>query len=322
VRYIEKAGIKIKETSSRPNFDNLFNNIELINFRNAPIHGYGVVRYIEKAGIKTKETSSRPNFDNLFNNTELINFEDWLLQLDYAANNQSSPNQGKAERRKDLLVNIIKGKIFPDIVDIKFISNEDLENYVMYQTNDGWYKLSDLGYGYHATLAWLVDFCKRLFDKYPNSKNPLEEPAVLLIDEIDLHLHPQWQRSIATYLSEIFTKTQFIVTTHSPFVVQSMEKVNLYVLTKEGDHTNVKRLGVNSYLGWRIEEILGEVMGLEMNLNSDTYNNLMEQFNEAIFDEDYKKGKEAYDKLMNILHPQSEERKLLDIQFSQLLPDD
>jgi predicted ATP-binding protein involved in virulence len=262
----------------------LFGDFE--SLRDSSIHAYGVVRNIEKAGIKTKEQYFNSNVQNSFNNTELINFEDWLLQLDYAAKN----HQGKAEHRRDLLVSIIKGKVFPDIVDIKFVSNEKLENYVMYQTIDGWYKLSDLGYGYYATLAWLVDFCKKLFDKYPDSENPLAEPAILLIDEIDLHLHPQWQRSIATYLSEIFTNTQFIVTTHSPFVVQSMEKVNLYVLTKEGDHTNVKHLGVNSYLGWRIEEILGEVMGLDMNLNSDTYNNLMAQFNEALYDEDYKKG--------------------------------
>jgi predicted ATP-binding protein involved in virulence len=291
---------------------------------NHSIYGYGVVRNIERAGINTKVTYSEPNFENLFYNTKLINFEDWLLQLDYAANNRSSPNQRKAKHRRDLLVNIIKGKIFPDILDIEFVSNEKLENYVMYQTSDDRYNISDLGYGYHATLAWLVDFCKKLFDRYPGSENPLEEPAVLFLDEIDLHLHPQWQRSIATYLSEIFTKTQFIVTTHSPFVVQSMKEVNLYVLRKEGDHTNVEHLGVNSYIGWRIEEILGEIMGLNQNgrLNSDTYNNLMAQFDKALFNEDYKKGKEAYDKLMNILHPQSEERKLLDIQFSQLLPDD
>lgn len=49
---------------------------------------------------------------------------------------------------------------------------------------------------------------------------------------------------------------------------------------------------------------------------------LMNKFQEAINADDYKSGKEAYDKLMEILHPQSEERKLLDIQFSQLLPDD
>ncbi|OAV68745.1 putative ATP-binding protein involved in virulence [Bacteroidales bacterium Barb6XT] len=150
----------------------------------------------------------------------------------------------------------------------------------------------------------------------------MKEPAVLLVDEIDLHLHPQWQRTIIKHLSDIFTQTQFIVTTHSPFIIQSMEKVNLYTLKRESDHTNVHHWGCRSYIGWRIEEILSEVMGLNDNIQTDIYQKLMKQFEEALGTDNYKQGKEAYDELIKILHPQSVERKLLKIQFSQLLPDD
>jgi hypothetical protein len=61
---------------------------------------------------------------------------------------------------------------------------------------------------------------------------------------------------------------------------------------------------------------------MEDNIQTDTYQTLMRQFNDALNEEDYRQGKQAYDGLMKILHPQSMERKLLDIQLSQLIPDD
>ncbi len=291
-------------------------------FSNLMIYGYGVVRDIDKQGIIT--SAALLNSDNLFNNTKLINFEDWLSQINYAANNASASDtvRIKAAQRRDLLKNILTSEIYPEIKDIRFISDEQLNNYIEFQTEDGWHKLSELGYGYQATLSWMVDFCKKLFDRYPDNENPLKEPAVLLIDEIDLHLHPQWQRSIIKYLSDIFSATQFIVTTHSPFIIQSMENVNLYILNREGDHTVEKHLGHHSFIGWKIEEILSEIMGLEDKINTDRYNTLMQQFDQALDEDDYPKGKAAYEELMRILHPQSAERKLLDIQFSQLAPDD
>ena len=287
------------------------------------IYGYGVTRNIEKKGIKTEE--KKLNADNLFFNSNLINFEDWLFQLDYAANNKSSEksNQEKAAKRRDLLKEVLTSEIFPEINNIRFISDESLNNYIEFQTENGWYKLSELGFGYQATLSWMCDFCKKMFDRYPESENPLKEPAVLLIDELDLHLHPEWQRKIVGYLSNIFTVTQFIVTTHSPFILQSMNNVNLYTLQREGDHTLVEHHGSNrSFVGWRIEEILSEIMGLEENIQTNTYQELMKQFDEALDQEDYLKGKAAFDTLKKILHPQSAKRKLLDIQFSQLVPND
>ncbi|MDR3365681.1 MAG: AAA family ATPase [Prevotellaceae bacterium] len=281
------------------------------------IHGYGVVRTIKSQGIAS-DNAKTLYADNLLNNGKLINFEDWLFQLDYAAKNE----QQRATSRLALLKSVLISDIFPELSDIRFVSDEKLSNYIEFKTKDGWHKPAELGYGYQATLSWMCDFCKRMFDRYPNSEQPLREPAVLLVDELDLHLHPQWQRTIIKYLSDIFPATQFIVTTHSPFIIQSMQRVNLYTLQLEGDHTLVRHYGMRSFLGWRIEEILGEIMGLENNIQTDTYQTLMKQFNDALSEENYEKGKQAYDELMKILHPQSTERKLLDIQLSQLIPDD
>ncbi len=285
------------------------------------VYGYGVLREIEKKGLSAGKDELL-NSENLFYNTKLIDFEEWLFQLYLGQNNQSANKEirSKFQRTVGLLIRVLTSEIFPEIDNIRFTSDRTLNNYIEFKTKDGWRRMSELGYGYQATLSWMADFCKKMFDRYPDSPNPLKEPAVLLIDEIDLHLHPQWQRGLIKSLSDIFPQTQFIVTTHSPFIIQSMENVNLYTLNRVGDHTEVKHLGNKSYIGWKIEEILSEVMGLDEKIHTDRYNELMAQFDEALDTDDYAKGKEAYDQLMLILHPQSAERKLLDIQFTQLSP--
>lgn len=287
------------------------------------IYAYGVIREIEKKGISNVE-ESLTNSSNLFKGSRLINFEDWLFQLDYAANNKNatSSNRAKAQNRRDILIKLLTSEIFPEINAIQFVSDQKLNNYIQFKTEDGWHKISELGYGYQATLSWMIDFCKKLFEKYEESPNPLEEPAVLLVDEIDLHLHPQWQRSIIKYLSDIFKRTQFIVTSHSPFIIQSMENVNLYTLKREDGYTKVKHWGVHSFVGWRIEEILSDIMGLNEDVSTDIYQKLMSQFDKGLDSDDYEMAKSAYNKLIDILHPQSEERKLLDIQLSQILSEE
>jgi predicted ATP-binding protein involved in virulence len=282
------------------------------------VYGYGVVRNMETKGI-----SAEPLFDviaitaeNLLKNSNLINFEDWLFQLDYAAKNR----QEKAAFKRDLLKEILTGNIFPDISAIRFVSTEKANNYIEYQTKNGWCRFYELGYGYQAMLAWLMDFIKKLFDRYPDSPNPLKEPAILLVDEIDLHLHPYWQRTIIKYLSDLLPQTQFIVTTHSPFILQSIENVNLYTLRREGDQVISTHLGNQSFIGWSIEEILREIMELGDDVHTDYYQQLSQNFDNALNENNYLTAKNTYEAFVKILHPASVERKIMEIQLSQIMP--
>ncbi len=101
---------------------------------------------------------------------------------------------------------------------------------------DEWVSLRDLSLGYQTLIAWMVDLAHRLFERYPDCDNPLEQPAIVLVDEIDLHLHPKWQRTVISRLTRIFKQTQFIVTAHSPLIVQSAPKdANIVLLKREGD---------------------------------------------------------------------------------------
>ncbi|MEY4905924.1 MAG: replication and repair protein RecF [Bacteroidota bacterium] len=283
------------------------------------LYAYGVTR---KSGndISLKDNGNVTNVQNLFEpEKSLINIEEYLLQLDYAAKN----GQEAAKKRLKILRNLIIEDIFPEVTDFKFVTNDKLENYVEFQTQNGWYRLSELGYGYQAMLSWMVDFCKKMFERYPNSETPLKEPAIVLLDEIDLHLHPKWQRTIIPYLSKIFPKTQFIVTTHSPLILHGADNVNVFILEKDkkDESVHIRKLPYTSFQGWNVQEILEEAMEMVNDVNSERYQKLQNDFAQALDSDDYEKGKAAYDALLQILHPQNVERKLLSIQLSQLSPE-
>lgn len=75
-----------------------------------------------------------------------------------------------------------------------------------------------------------------MYDLYDEKPDALEKPAVVLVDEIDLHMHPKFQRKLFDFLTTKFPNTQFIVTAHSPLIVQASTNANIAILKKEGDH--------------------------------------------------------------------------------------
>ena len=160
---------------------------------------------------------------------ELYDAEERLLQLDYLAVKREKRHKDRLEQVKQIL-----SAILPDISgkgDIKILGPKsgvpDEESGVKFHTPYGWVPLTGLSLGYQTTLAWTVDLAWRLYDRFPESLNPLAEPAIVLIDEIDLHLHPRWQREIIAKLTGNFPNTQFIATAHSPLIIQAATDANL-----------------------------------------------------------------------------------------------
>ena len=276
--------------------------------------GYGVSRYPSSTSLTQNNANSCATLFK--SDSRLVNLEEWLMQLDYADKN----DQSKAGTRLYRIKELICGNLFPEIEDFIFESSDELHNHVLFKTKDGAFRYTELGYGYQSMLSWVVDLCKRLFDTYPEAENPLHGSAVVLVDEIDLHLHPKWQREIISYLSEAFPNVQFIVTTHSPLVVQSMQNINLYLLTRNEDgRVQVRKSDRNNYIGWTVEEILRDTMGLESDINSELYNKWVDEFNAGLDSEDVKKVNEAYEVLDRILHPNNPLRRMFKLQKDMLL---
>lgn len=291
------------------NILSMTDDTEMKNFR---MYGYGVSRYPSKTSLSE---SGCEDCASLFSSEQrLINIEEWLMQLDYAAKNENL----LATRRLYRIQELLCGKLFPEIHNFKFESSDAMHNYVLFQTKDGWFRYMQLGYGYQSMLSWVVDLCKRMFERYPESDNPLNESAVVLIDEIDLHLHPMWQRDIISFLSNAFPNVQFIATTHSPLVIQSMNDVNLYVLHREKNRVVAERSNITNYLGWTVEEILRDTMKMSSDIRSDEYQMYIRQFDEGLDEENKQKVDMAYEVLCKILHPENPVRRLLELQRSQI----
>jgi len=94
-------------------------------------------------------------------------------------------------------------------------------------------ELEQLSDGYRNLLALILDFARRLAQAHPGWDNPLEAPGILLIDEIELHLHPGWQQTVIPNLQEAFPNTQLIVATHSPQVLTTVRKEQVHFLTAQ-----------------------------------------------------------------------------------------
>jgi predicted ATP-binding protein involved in virulence len=104
------------------------------------------------------------------------------------------------------------------------------------------FDLNQLSDGYRTTLAMVADLACRMVEANPPNSidDPLNTEAIVLIDEVDLHLHPRWQQRIILDLLRVFPKTQFIVTTHSAQVLSTVEARCIRKLVPAGDVTNVE----------------------------------------------------------------------------------
>lgn len=156
------------------------------------------------------------------------------------------------------------------------------------ERDDGsWTSFSMLSAGYKNIVRITADIAYRAIKLNPHLGEDAvkETEGVVLIDEIDMHLHPKWQRSIIADLKNTFPKIQFIVTTHSPFVVQSLESSEELILLDGDPLGDYKSLG--------IEEI-SKNMGVERPEVSKQYMNMKENAKKflEILDEAEKSPKE------------------------------
>ena len=190
-----------------------------------------------------------------------VQVERWLRELDYAAA-KAKTHRKRLKARLDLAKKMVIG-ILPAVSDLKFteptVGQPTPE--VVFETPDGWVPLARTAYGYQTLFVWVLDLVARLFEHYPDSDDPLSEPAVVLVDEIELHLHPSWQRSVLKFLDAKFPRVQWVVTTHSPLVAQAAPEVgaNLAVLRRKNDDGTGPVVIDNTpdaVRGWRVDQVL------------------------------------------------------------------
>jgi predicted ATP-binding protein involved in virulence len=123
-------------------------------------------------------------------------------------------------------------------------------------------QIEQLSAGYKAVLAMTMDISARMVEANPDLGNNSE--AIILIDELDLHLHPTWQQSILLDLNRTFPNAQFIITTHSPHIISSVKNEYIKILKKVDN--NIEIIDGSVTFGREIEWVLKE-MGLTYSRN-------------------------------------------------------
>lgn len=272
-----------KEQDREPDIHAMVDSIELTTpalAENGPwasnpegwfIAGYGCFRRLPGHGIEAQRLKNGPRritqLVSLFReDAPLVESITWLKEV-YLRRLEKQP--GTRELEKGVLALLDDG-LLPGGMKIKKVDSNGL-----WVTHNGQtLALTDLSDGYRTIAALVLDLARQMFNCYgefkvrkQNSIYQVNYPGVVLIDEIDAHMHISWQQEIGYWLKRHFPAIQFIVTTHSPFICQAADPKGLIRLPAPGEnrkaeHVPEKLFNIVKH-GSADEAVLTELFGLE-----------------------------------------------------------
>ena len=196
--------------------------------------GYGATRRVESAerfdmGARTSTRFARAQrlaglFEDSFS----------LIPLTYWLPNLKSANRGRYVQ----VVHLLNRLLGPG--NYTFTEKLERGEYLFERggTTAPFRALSD---GYRAFIGWVGDLLYHVCYGAPSGKKLVESSGIVLVDEIDLHLHPRWQMKVIPTLAKALPRMQFVLTSHSPLVAGSLEWMNILTL-KTADKTNATRV--------------------------------------------------------------------------------
>ena len=206
----------------------------------------------------------------------LDKLKNWILDLDHLRKDTGDPVEH--ERLTRALFDFFE--VIRDLtpgVDLEFSSIDVARKKVMVTTQDGVIPIDYVSQGTSSLIGWMGVLWRRLFDM--GGKSPMRERhALVLIDEIDAHMHPKWQQTLPVDIRRLFPSLQVIATTHSPLIVPSLEPGEVFSITRT-PHTNridVEKITEN-FQGYRADQILtSRLFSLVTSRDKQTYDELME----------------------------------------------
>jgi len=202
--------------------------------------GYGPFRRLRGASPEAQRLMSGPGrvqrFATMFKeDATLEECEHWLKDLNY----KKLENRVEEAHLLDTTLKVLNNEFLQNDMRVERVDSDGLwlRDKSMASLN-----LSDMSEGYRAALAMLTDLIRHVCNAYgsltleeqDDGVLAISNPGVVLIDEIDAHLHPKWQRDIGFWLKKRFPNVQFIVTTHSPHICQAADLQGIYYLPSPG----------------------------------------------------------------------------------------
>jgi predicted ATP-binding protein involved in virulence len=215
--------------------------------------GYGPFRRVfgaspEATRLMVGATTER--FVTMFQEAaSLYEVDQWLRNLSHKKLEQKASESDQLA----LLLDILRDDLMPNQISVDRVDSDGLWLKDRTGLQLAWSDMSD---GYRAALALLADILRHLIAAYgvdglaqkdANGKITIVKGGVVMIDEIDAHLHPEWQQKIGFWLKSHFPKIQFLVTTHSPIICQAADENGLFVLPEPGGDTKPRALTTDEY---------------------------------------------------------------------------
>ena len=200
--------------------------------------------------------------------------------------------------------------------EFSFLRVNAATNEIMVKTPTGELYYEYLSSGFKSCLSIMFGIMKEIEYRFPNTEVATFE-AIVLVDEIELHLHPEWQSRITAVLLNIFPSLQFITTTHSPHIVQNANPSSIIALERKDNEVVKRDLPESRYgfKGWTVEEVLEDVMAMS-DTRTELFTSRMKQFGDAIDNENSELAKSIYAELNELLHPASVMRKIIRLQLA------
>ena len=202
----------------------------------------------------------------------LDKLKQWIVNLDYQSKHEQATTSTTGGRYEKILnevfriigeltegVTIKRGEVNPQTYEISVV------------TDDGDLPIEAVSQGTTSLIGWVGIVLQRLYEIYSSDDDPMQRYALVLMDEIDAHLHPSWQQSLVYDLGKIFPNVQFVATTHSPLIVGGMPPEQIFRFARD-DEGKVVRLKIDAdMIQGRTDQILTtSLFGLKTTLDKQT----------------------------------------------------
>lgn len=215
--------------------------------------GYGPFRRVFGASPEAARQMVAPSterFVTMFQEAaSLAEVDQWLRNLKH----KELEDKSAGKEQLELLMGILQDDLMPNQITVDRVDSDGLWLKDRNGVRLSWGEMSD---GYRAALALLADILRHLINAYgvsglaergPDGKHFIKRSGVVLVDEIDAHLHPEWQREIGFWLRRHFPHIQFLVTSHSPIICQAADDNGLFVLREPGSDALPRALTSEEY---------------------------------------------------------------------------
>lgn len=249
------------------------------------------------------QIKSRPVVDDLLPlvsgdvDPRLDKLKQWVVNLDYLSIKRTDKSedggqlyQGLVQKMFDIIGSVAEG------MRMKYVGVGD-GNRILVETDDGMsIRLESLSQGTISLMSWIGILIQRLYEVFDKDEDPTQRYALILMDEIDAHMHPRWQRKLVNHLKDIFPHAQFIATTHSPLVVGGMPAEQVVRFARKRGRAMILPVAPDMTLGYTDQILTSLLFDLETTLD-DTTERKMKEYQQRGEKEDRGGDPEKYEEL-------------------------